>query len=258
MILHQVSNSYGNYNYNAYIYHNTSWPSHFHGNFELIYVFNGKTTISVNGEINELNKGELLILPPYTVHSINIFDSKTWIGVFSEDFIISFIKKHKYFQYSKFKCAPNIEEILKKHLFVQSKPDHFLLISYLYMVCNECVNNATLINVDINKNFIYKVINYIADNIDQDITLKNISDSMNYEYHYFSSLFNFYFSMNFKTFLNQLRFEKACALLCSNEKNITAIAQACGFGSIRNFNRVFKKISGVTPKEYKINHTYSN
>lgn len=92
MILHQVSNSRGNYNYNAYIYRNASWTPHFHGNYELIYVFEGTANISVNGIADVLCQGELILLPPYTVHSLDITDGKTWVGVFSEDFIASFAK----------------------------------------------------------------------------------------------------------------------------------------------------------------------
>lgn len=246
MILHQVSNSRGNYNYNAYIYRNASWTPHFHGNYELIYVFEGTANISVNGIADVLCQGELILLPPYTVHSLDITDGKTWVGVFSEDFIASFAKKYKYVRYSKFKCSTDIEDILKKYLFFEGRPQHFLHISCLYMVCNECVKNAAPHTTEQNCSFIYKVVNFISENLSRDIVLKDIAAAMNYEYHYFSSLFHQYFCMNFKSFINFFRFERACALLTDKENSVTSVAEACGFGSIRNFNRVFKKLSGYS------------
>ena len=95
------------------------------------------------------------------------------------------------------------------------------------------------------------VIRYISDNIDDDITMQGLASQLGYEYHYLSSLFNQCFSMNFKKFLNTYKVEKACALLEDREKNIISVYKECGFSSMRNFNRVFKEISGYTPSEYK-------
>lgn len=249
MIFHQISNSLGNYNYNAHIYHNTSCIPHFHGNYELIYVFEGTADISVNGVADVLRQGELILLPPYTVHSLDVVESKVWVGVFSEDFIISYT--NKYVRFPKFRCDAEIEELLKKYLFIKGRPEHFLHISCLYMVCSECIKNVVPHETELNYTFIYEVIDYISENLNSDIALKDIAEHMNYEYHYFSSLFHQYFCMNFKSFINLFRFEKACTLLAKKENGITYVAEICGFGSIRNFNRVFKKLSGYTPKEYK-------
>jgi len=251
MILHQTTNSRGNYNYNAFIYTNRFWPSHFHGNYELIYVLEGQTEITVNGISDLLEKGELILLPPYTVHSLKIKNSRVWIGVFSEDFIVSFAKKYKFVRFSKFRCDQEIEETLKKHLFHTARPDHFLHISCLYMVCNECVKNAVIGESEQNQKFVYEVINYISENMGREIVLKDVADAMNYEYHYFSALFHQYFELNFKNFLNTFRVEKACSLLAEGENNVTSVAEFCGFGSTRNFNRVFKNHVGCTPSEYK-------
>lgn len=251
MLLHQVTNSIGNYNYNAFIYDNVQYASHFHGNYELIYVFEGTANVSVNGLSDTLYKGELILIPPYTVHTLDIENGKTWVGVFSEDFISSFTKSHKYMRYSKFSCSAEIEEILKKFLFVIEKPEHYLHISYLYMVCNECVKNAKPLNAENNYKFIYAVVSHISENLSWDISLKDISAQLNYDYHYFSALFHQNFSINFKSFVNLFRFEKACTLLVDKEIPITYIAETCGFGSIRNFNRVFKSLSGYTPSEYR-------
>ena len=255
MFLHQTTNSRGNYNYNAFIYKNISWLPHFHGNYELIYVFEGVTEISVNGVSDTLSKGELILLPPYTVHSLKISNGKTWVGVFSEDFIISYSKKYKYVRYSKFKCVKEVEEFLKNKLFFQGTPEKFICISCLYMMCNECIKNATPLSTEQNNDFIHNVLHYVYENIDSEITLKDIADSMNYEYHYFSSLFNQCFGMNFKNFINQFRFEKACELLSHKENLVTYVAECCGFGSIRNFNRVFKNMCGCTPQQYKKKQT---
>ena len=87
-------------------------------------------------------------------------------------------------------CYLEIEEILKKRLFTLENHDRYLCISLLYMVCNECVKNAHLHNSQQSNEFIHNVITYISENISKDISLKDIASKMNYEYHYFSCLFN--------------------------------------------------------------------
>lgn len=252
MIVHQTTNSHGNYNYNAFIYSDVVFASHFHGNYELIYVIEGSTSLSLNSISENLQQGELILISPYTVHTITIpKNSYTWIGVFSSDFIPAFAEKNKFISFSKFRCEKSVEDTLRKHLFTEDKPEKYLHIACLYMVCSECTKNAVANNVNRNNDFMHKVIEYISCNLSDNITLKEISQELNYEYHYFSLLFNQNFSINFRSFINTFRFENACKLLTSTSDNITTVCDKCGFGSIRNFNRVFKQSCGLTPNEYR-------
>lgn len=252
MIEHQITNSYQNYNYNAVIYQGTGFGKHFHGNYELIYVISGKTHITAGETDDFLSRGELLLISPYTIHSLEVNNnSKAWVAVFSDDFIPSFAKRNKSIAYSKFQCAHEKEVFLKKNLFFTGKPEHYTLVACLYLVCNECIKNAIPHNMGKDSTFMYKIINCISENFNADITLENIANKLGYEKHYFSSLFNKCFSMNFCSFINIFKFESACRLLTDKNLNMTYISTACGFGSLRNFNRVFKQISGMTPSEYK-------
>ena len=252
MIVHQVTNSYKNYNYNAFVYSNIRWFPHFHGNFELIYAISGNVDVTVNGNVCTLSTGELLLISPYNIHSLEIYnESKIWVGVFSGDFVAPFFKKNKNTHYSKFRCNEFVEAFLKEKLFFQGKPEHYSLMGCLYLVINECLKNAAVIDCDKYDEFIYNIIDYISENLCENISLESISDALGYERHYFSSLFHKCFSMNFRNFVNLFRFEKACNLLMENDMTITQICYECGFGSIRSFNRIFKEMSGKTPGEYR-------
>ena len=54
--------------------------------------------------------------------------------------------------------------------------------------------------------------------------------------------------MNFSDYLNILKVENAIVLLQERKHTITAICQKCGFSTLRNFNRVFRKITGYSPR----------
>lgn len=68
---------------------------------------------------------------------------------------------------------------------------------------------------------------------------------------YFSRLFKSVTGQNFSAYLQNLRISEACTLLKTTDKNVTEILSDVGFRDIKNFNRLFKKITGKTPGEYR-------
>ncbi len=252
-MIHQVTNSKANYNYNAYIYEDTEFKLHFHKNFELIYSVDGSHVIQIQHKKYVIDEGELLLIPPNTIHSFKVSKiGKIYVGVFSYEYVASFAKTNSNKLYSKFKCTDYIEAYLKKVLFHQAIPERYILKSALYAVCSECRNNATVISeksgADIN--IINTILDYISENYTTNITMRALATDLGYEYHYFSNLFHKYFLINFKEFINLYRYEKACELIEQNECDIAKIAMESGFQSIRNFNKVFGELSGTTPTKY--------
>lgn len=66
---------------------------------------------------------------------------------------------------------------------------------------------------------------------------------------YFSRLFHSLTGMTFSQYSNRVRVEKAVEILKSNDDvSMTEVSLRCGFDSIRNFNRIFKKYTGYTPR----------
>ncbi len=252
MVIHQPNNSKSVFNYNAFIYRDILWEAHFHGNYELIYVIEGEVPVKLNGVDILLSRSEMLLVSPYAVHSFSVGkDALAWVGVFSDDFVPYFAKNNEGLQFSKFVSSPDIDEFLRNRFFVDDVTDSYMRISCLYMICAECLKNALPIGSKSDRKFMNNVIEYISCEFDNDITLKDLAERYNYEYHYCSSIFNKCFSMNFKAFLNIFRIERACELLGENDLEITEIHKRCGFSSIRNFNRVFKDVVGSTPSEYR-------
>ena len=255
MIYHQLHNSKKNFHYNAFIYgDDISYNSHFHDSYELIYVIAGVLDVAINGTNIELCNGEMLLLSPNAVHSFLVGEgTKVWVGVFSPDHIEAFFKKYRSVQFGKFSCEGEIEQILRKELFIQAKPDRYLRIAYLYLVCDACSKRAEYLNTHNEQKFMNAVISYISENLENELSMKGLAEELGYEYHYLSGLFNRCFSVNFKRFVNMYKVEKACALLGESDANVMSVYEECGFESMRNFNRVFKEITGYTPSEYKKN-----
>ena len=68
----------------------------------------------------------------------------------------------------------------------------------------------------------------------------------------FSGLFKQCFKVNFSAWLNEFRVEKAKTMLVSTRLSIREVSLACGYTDANYFARVFKRITGKTPSEYRL------
>ena len=68
---------------------------------------------------------------------------------------------------------------------------------------------------------------------------------------YFSSIFKQCSGSSFKEYLNMVRVEESKRLLSNTEYSIIDIAVACGFDDQSYFSKVFKKYTGMSPKQYR-------
>ncbi len=103
-----------------------------------------------------------------------------------------------------------------------------------------------------NANVIYgKMLEYIEANYTHDISLKSLSDLLNYSIPYLSFIFKQVSGELFVDFVNQYRISKAKKLMTSTDESISSIALEIGFTSANNFIRVFKKYEGITPGQFR-------
>ncbi|WP_139997627.1 AraC family transcriptional regulator [Paenibacillus paridis] len=93
---------------------------------------------------------------------------------------------------------------------------------------------------------------YIEENfVNPDLSLKHLSDRFQISGKYASYLFKEEFDMKFVDFLMQLRMQRAEYLLAGTSENIQEIALKVGYANSITFGRVFKRIVGVTPGDYR-------
>jgi len=96
------------------------------------------------------------------------------------------------------------------------------------------------------------IYNYIIQNYNKDLTLEEVAEQAFMTPHAFCRYFKKHTRYTLVSFLNKVRINEACKQLMSGSHNgIASIAYGCGFNSIANFNRVFKSITGKSPRNYK-------
>lgn len=95
------------------------------------------------------------------------------------------------------------------------------------------------------------VYNHIREHYNKPISLNMISAVARMSPFAFSRYFKKYSGAGFIEYLNRVRMSKACHLLRETEYQIQYIALECGFTSISNFNKQFKRTEGISPREYR-------
>jgi len=98
---------------------------------------------------------------------------------------------------------------------------------------------------------IKKTVNYISKHYMDKISLKIISESLHISTPYLSSLFKKEIGKTFSDFLTQYRIKKSESMLRETTISITEIALLSGFEDQSYFNKVFKKNTGKTPRQFR-------
>jgi AraC-like DNA-binding protein len=96
-----------------------------------------------------------------------------------------------------------------------------------------------------------KALQYILKGFQNEISIKDLLEYTNMSNTTFCLAFKKTYRMTFKEYLLNVRVGYACKLLADDYKSISKIAYSSGFENISNFNRQFRRIKGVTPKDYR-------
>lgn len=99
--------------------------------------------------------------------------------------------------------------------------------------------------------FIQKVINHIDMNLSEPLSLRQISEQFSINPSYLSTLFKKEMGITMTDFINQQKIRLAITILNKTDAQIQNIASQVGIQDVNYFIKVFKKINGMTPKEYR-------
>lgn len=236
-------------------YKNLSNLPHWHYDCELITVEQGSALISVDSKIFELKEGQSIFINSQQVHYVTanknsilsfiLYDNKLTEKITNYTNLISPLITEKYDIEETFKFIEN--ELNQKEAFYSTITKQKLVLLIAMIFRHEKTTHIT--KEEETYNDLYKKLLVEIDENIQFITFKEAAAFMSLSEPYFSNYFHKMAGMTFSNYLNYIKTEKAITLLRDKNKiSITQIAIECGFGTIRNFNRVFKNITGYPPK----------
>lgn len=99
--------------------------------------------------------------------------------------------------------------------------------------------------------FVRMAQDYIAEHFSEDLSLTEVAEKAGISPAYLSSLFTQKLNCRFVDYLTTVRIERACTYLTQHYLKTYEIAYKVGFRDEKYFSRVFRKMKGMSPKEYR-------
>lgn len=101
------------------------------------------------------------------------------------------------------------------------------------------------------QNLARKAKEYIDEHYNEDLSLQQVAEHVGISQGYLSSLFKQKMDIHFIDYVNQVRVNHACVYLAQNYLKTYEIAYKMGFNDEKYFSKVFKKIKGISPSQYR-------
>lgn len=259
---HQKQNTAQGEIYNLYLYEGITLPPHFHKSFEVAYLTDGTAEFDVRGQTHSLTAGDFVMVLPFEEHAFRVpKGSHLGVTVFSADIAGSFSQAVAGMQgeTAVFRCREPVRQFYESEAMAALPgprvgisggiPELLCRKAPLYAVCAEYLSAVPLCPRDRNSDILSRVLDYIEQHFREDISAESVARALGYSARSLSDAFRDTLRIPFRTLLNQYRFEYANRLLANGNSRMTEVALESGFQSIRTFNRVFRELSGVTPRQ---------
>jgi len=108
------------------------------------------------------------------------------------------------------------------------------------------------VNTEECENFLIKMaINYVKTNFSKNIGLQEVAELLSVTDSYLSRLFKEETKVNFLQFLNTYRIDQSLIFMKDPKLNINQIASCCGFTNSGYYSKIFRKIMGVSPSQFR-------
>jgi AraC-like DNA-binding protein len=246
---------------------------HYHPEYEIVFVRKGSGKLHIGEHLKNYEEGELVFIGPDLPHT------GFGYGVIGEHEEIV-VQLRKDFLGEEFMQKPELQHIRKlferakqglsfqgkSRKIVAAKLQKMLTFSHferlvellnifdiLATTTEFTVLNAADKRFDFNhkdEDRINKVYEYVEQNYQKNIDIQAVADLANLTVPSFCRYFKKISHITYTDFVNEYRINQACRLLFEN-KPIADICFEVGFNNISHFNKTFKQLKGVSPREYK-------
>ena len=267
---HEVRNYDSDYMVWHSRYENVGFLAHWHKEIELIYVRSGSCLLSITDQTFLAHAGDLTVCESGMIHYSDshgmdnvldflIFDTSILGPLFQNPgFMHPLITKAELDTFGLSGQLTDLIDTVSREL-EQKKPFYQEVVSSsiqaFWALLKRCHprTDAEQLPDDRRSRMLgdlQDLLSYIDEHYADNITLEFAASRMNFSNSHFSKTFKKLMGINFVTYLNLVRVERAASQLRNTGKKITDVALSCGFNNIRTFNRVFKEITGYTPSQF--------
>ena len=248
---------------------------HWHPYPEILLSLSDMNEVAINFNKYTLNMNDVAIIYPGSLHSIkeNTQQSILIVQFTYELFSImdaldknaSLFSRCPYIAYSPYASKSDSIVALIKELIETAETDapfkevhmYSLLLSFFEKVGQYCINaqkedlpDAPSFECKVTRQ-IAEACLYISHNCAKPLTLDDISSHLSISRSHFAHLFKRYTNTTFIDFLTRERIKRAQVMFSNPNMLIIDIAFESGFSSLSSFNRAFRKITGLSPSQFR-------
>lgn len=255
-----------------------SFPLHWHDDFELIYCSQGQMQVTLWGQAHTLHAGDLIIILPHAVHSIEqggqqdgeyfniLFHPTLFKGTENDPcydkYVLPFLKDERtmecfYANDTTFNqtVTPCILSLLE-HRKESYTAYELMVKSHLFFLLhhmNQCSTAATSDNSHLQLSYsrLKNALYYVQKFYDCDISIKKAAEQCGFSESHFMKLFRELTGMSFNAYLVDYRLELAAKQLSETDGKVIDIMENCGFHNQSYFTRAFRKKYQKTPLLYR-------
>ncbi len=249
---------------------------HSHKNFELNLVLSGSGKRIIGNHISSYEKGDLVLLGPNIPHNWQVLETKKDVpptcivthfyeNIISSDFfnipelenVKKLLNNASTGIHFKGKAVKKIASKLERLVQLEGLEAYIELLKVFNLLLEiEDYDNLSLTSYytatfDKDLDQINKVYEYVFQNIQEGIALKNAAELVHMAPGSFCRYFKKKTKLPFMQYVKKIRIGIAAKMLAETDKQITQICYESGYNNLANFNHYFKKIIGKTPTEYR-------
>lgn len=236
----------------------------------LIYIKSGQCNVEFNGETHALSPGMVMIAMPEDVHAIQRIPEGEEVRLWEIKFIVhSKTLNAVVKEVEKVFIADEVEigllaDIVKGSYEggkqVNINAVRLYLAAFLYHICDDLLYNikdesgSILLHGIDTANFskaTIETVKYIEENYMNEISLEQIGNTIGYYKNYISTVVKKDLGITVNELLSFVRIKKAAELLYYSDYSIKQIFVQTGFKNINHFTRIFKKMVGIPPAQYR-------
>lgn len=234
-------------------------------NYLLHYVLDGKGYYYVNDKKYTVTRNHGFLICPnvVTFYQADKDDPWTYIWIGIDGNKVDYYLKSVGLDNDNLIFKSNKNDELKEYVLEMLKHhkrtpyDAFKIEGLLYLFFSKLAQDnkkALLNNSNSSDNtYINKAIEFIQNNYLSPIKVTDIANYICLNRSYLTTIFKKHLNMTPQKFLLEYRITKAAELLYNTDLPIGNIAYSCGYNDPLAFSKAFKKVKGVSPKEYRLN-----
>lgn len=226
---------------------------HFHKSVEIMCVLSGIKRTVINGETVILCAGDVVFCMPFDVHEYFPSEGEQLCFAFPPEYCEEFyaFTKGRRLKNNKIEKSGVTESLLAQMNKIGEIKNPVYMRGAINCILGEVIEACEFTQAkNEGENLLRAILEYIDLNFNKELTLSSAAAHFGYSKYYFSRLFNASFSCNFSAYLNQVRIHKSFSLL--KTEKISSVWHRCGFNSPQQFYLNFRKVTGMTPREFSL------